>query len=141
MAAVRVVLPWSMWPIVPTLMCGLFLTNFSFAIPDPPLSPPAPSGDGRATRGGSPASRRSLGVRTPSAPVVKTLQRRPRSRCPGAARLLHDRFLDRSRCFLVVGELHGMGGAPLGHGAQGSRVPEHRTKGYLGLHHLTPMPI
>src|SRR5688572_30476048 len=31
-AAVRVVLPWSMWPIVPTLTCGLDRSNFSFAI-------------------------------------------------------------------------------------------------------------
>ncbi|MPM90836.1 hypothetical protein SDC9_137958 [bioreactor metagenome] len=31
-AAVSVVLPWSIWPIVPMLRCGLFLTNFSFAI-------------------------------------------------------------------------------------------------------------
>src|SRR5215204_3815259 len=27
MAAVRVVLPWSTWPMVPTLRCGLFLSN------------------------------------------------------------------------------------------------------------------
>src|SRR5947209_2118297 len=32
MAAVRVVLPWSMWPIVPTFTCGLLRSNFSFAI-------------------------------------------------------------------------------------------------------------
>ena len=31
MAAVSVVLPWSMWPIVPTLTCGLLRSNFSFA--------------------------------------------------------------------------------------------------------------
>ena len=30
-AAVSVVLPWSMWPIVPTLTCGLSRSNFSFA--------------------------------------------------------------------------------------------------------------
>ena len=35
-AAVRVVLPWSMWPIVPTLRCGLLLSNFSLAIPSFP---------------------------------------------------------------------------------------------------------
>src|SRR6478672_9700722 len=34
MAAVSVVLPWSMWPIVPTLTCGLSRSNFSFAICD-----------------------------------------------------------------------------------------------------------
>jgi len=33
-AAVNVVLPWSTWPIVPILTCGLVLSNFSFAILD-----------------------------------------------------------------------------------------------------------
>src|SRR5437588_12599730 len=32
MAAVRVVLPWSMWPIVPMLRCGLVRWNFSFGM-------------------------------------------------------------------------------------------------------------
>src|SRR5450830_360413 len=32
MAAVRVVLPWSTWPIVPTLTWGLVRANFSFPI-------------------------------------------------------------------------------------------------------------
>src|SRR6476659_9155694 len=31
-AAVRLVLPWSMWPIVPILTCGLVRSNFFFAI-------------------------------------------------------------------------------------------------------------
>src|SRR5438874_3160980 len=31
-AAVRVVLPWSMWPMVPTLTWGLERSNFSLAI-------------------------------------------------------------------------------------------------------------
>src|SRR5512143_732574 len=31
-AAVRLVLPWSMWPIVPTLTCGLVRSNFFLAI-------------------------------------------------------------------------------------------------------------
>src|SRR4029078_12972331 len=31
-AAVSVVLPWSTWPIVPTLMCGLVRSHFPFAI-------------------------------------------------------------------------------------------------------------
>src|SRR4030081_516308 len=30
-AAVRVVLPWSMWPMVPMLTCGLVRWNFAFA--------------------------------------------------------------------------------------------------------------
>ena len=31
-AAVSVVLPWSMWPIVPTLTCGLVRSNFCLPI-------------------------------------------------------------------------------------------------------------
>jgi len=31
-AAVNVVLPWSTWPIVPTLQCGFVRSNFAFAI-------------------------------------------------------------------------------------------------------------
>ena len=31
-AAVRLVLPWSMWPIVPMLTCGLVRSNFFLAI-------------------------------------------------------------------------------------------------------------
>src|SRR3954465_8111232 len=31
-AAVRVVLPWSMWPMVPTFTCGLLRSNFSLAM-------------------------------------------------------------------------------------------------------------
>ena len=31
-AAVNVVLPWSTWPIVPILTCGLVLSNLAFAI-------------------------------------------------------------------------------------------------------------
>src|ERR1041385_5562156 len=34
-AAVSVVFPWSMWPIVPTLTCGLVRSNFCFAIASP----------------------------------------------------------------------------------------------------------
>ena len=37
MAAVSVVLPWSMWPMVPTLTCGLVRSNFflpmAFSVP------------------------------------------------------------------------------------------------------------
>src|SRR5438046_9222585 len=35
MAAVRVVLPWSMWPMVPTFTWGLFRSNFSLAMVAP----------------------------------------------------------------------------------------------------------
>src|SRR6185436_12259421 len=32
-AAVKLVLPWSMWPIVPMFTCGLLRSNFFLAIP------------------------------------------------------------------------------------------------------------
>ena len=32
MAAVSVVLPWSTWPMVPMLTCGLFRSNFALAM-------------------------------------------------------------------------------------------------------------
>src|SRR5512142_2824152 len=46
-AAVSVVLPWSMWPIVPTLTCGFVRSNFFLAMSD--LAPAARS------RGGEPS--------------------------------------------------------------------------------------
>ena len=36
MAAVSVVLPWSTWPMVPMLTCGLERSNFSLAMFHPP---------------------------------------------------------------------------------------------------------
>src|SRR5437762_12781473 len=38
-AAVSVVLPWSMWPMVPTLTCGLVRSNFFLAMPGCLLRP------------------------------------------------------------------------------------------------------
>src|SRR4029077_6776243 len=35
-AAVKVVLPWSMWPMVPTFTCGLDRSNFSLAMSQEP---------------------------------------------------------------------------------------------------------
>ena len=37
MAAVKVVLPWSMWPMVPMLTWGLVRLNICFAIVIPPI--------------------------------------------------------------------------------------------------------
>src|SRR4051812_4425039 len=48
-AAVRVVLPWSMWPMVPTLTCGLLRSNFSLAMSSTPSSLSAFTFAGRAT--------------------------------------------------------------------------------------------
>ena len=51
MAAVSVVLPWSMWPIVPTLICGFDRSNFFFAMWLLPLS----CGSGGRTRTADPS--------------------------------------------------------------------------------------
>src|SRR3984893_9893014 len=50
-AAVRVVLPWSTWPIVPTLTCGLVRENFSLPMMPPCFSRFYPLG-GRRLAGG-----------------------------------------------------------------------------------------
>src|SRR6058998_2782867 len=47
-AAVRVVLPWSMWPMVPTLTCGLLRSNFSLAMSSTPSSLSTSTFAGRA---------------------------------------------------------------------------------------------
>ena len=44
MAAVSVVLPWSIWPIVPTLTCGFERSNFFLAMLSLPCSRAAPLG-------------------------------------------------------------------------------------------------
>ena len=36
-AAVRVVFPWSTWPMVPTFTCGFFRSNFAFAMARVPV--------------------------------------------------------------------------------------------------------
>src|ERR1700712_3423988 len=55
MAAVRVVLPWSTWPMVPMLTCGLLRSNFAFATAGPPQDcddPPCdPSSGHQGVRG------------------------------------------------------------------------------------------
>src|SRR6266567_5121597 len=92
MAAVSVVLPWSMCPIVPTFTCGFVRSYFAFAMVAPP--PPA-------------------------------VLPRSRARCRLARDLGHDFLGDGRRHFLVAGELHRVGGAPLGHGAHLRGVAEH----------------
>src|SRR3954452_15925878 len=110
MAAVRVVLPWSMWPMVPTFTCGLSRSNFSFA-----------------TFG-------SLLYRLGCSPCGRSLRnlsnQAPRWRAglcgdglPGA--LLDDLLGDVRRDLLVGLELHRVVGPPLGVGAQVGRVAEH----------------
>src|SRR5947207_3647714 len=47
--AVRVVLPWSMWPIVPTLTCGLVRAKTSLAIVPPQVHCEQPDVSARTT--------------------------------------------------------------------------------------------
>src|SRR4051794_18765577 len=61
MAAVRVVLPWSMCPMVPTLTCGLFRAKVSFAIAPPQVQywRPGASNGLAARKGGLSLSNRN----------------------------------------------------------------------------------
>ena len=58
-AAVNVVLPWSTWPIVPTLQCGFVRSNFAFDIAPGSLdyaqmeTTPRPHPDGLLSEGWS----------------------------------------------------------------------------------------
>src|SRR5262245_51455708 len=105
-AAVNVVLPWSMCPIVPTFTCGLVRSNFCLAMSGSPCA-------GLAGRPGG------AGL---------------------AGDLRHDLLGDGPRHFLVAGELHGVGGPPLGHGANVGGVAEHLTKRHEGPDHLGAGP-
>src|SRR5438477_13158623 len=71
-AAVRVVFPWSTWPIVPTFTCGLFRSNFSFDIETPPGHFPRPVHASRVHEG----PRTRLGGRRTSHPDVGAEDRR-----------------------------------------------------------------
>src|ERR1051326_6236696 len=87
---VSVVLPWSTWPIVPTLTCGFLRSNFALAMMSPEC-------------------------------------------LVGLAALFGDDLVaDVLGDLFVVRELHAVGGASLGHGAQGRGVAEHLGQGHLG---------
>src|SRR5437868_13015656 len=83
-AAVSVVFPWSMCPIVPTFRCGLFRSNFSLAM--------------------TLLGRFLLGARAGSAVQRVRLL---------AAHPLDDLFLDARRGLVVSGELHRVRRPPL----------------------------
>src|SRR6266568_6411632 len=85
-AAVRVVLPWSTCPIVPTFTCGLLRSNFCLAM------------------------------------VIPSLLLRVRWLTLGLCDQLGGQ---RGRNFGVVGKLHRIGGAALGHAAQLGGIAEH----------------
>src|ERR1051325_9762784 len=97
-AAVSVVLPWSMCPIVPMFTCGFVRSYFALAM-------------GRSS--------------------VFLLTRAAVRRGP-AGRLGGDLFRHGRRHFLVARELHGVGGATLGHGPHVGRVAEHLSERHVG---------
>src|SRR4051794_472077 len=96
MAAVRVVLPWSTWPMVPTLTCGFFRSNFS-------LDMAYLAGLAVQFRGET-----ELGAAGSVAPAL-------------GGELVAD--VGRNRC--VVVELHAVDRAALGGAAQAGAVAEH----------------
>src|ERR1700693_585847 len=102
-AAVSVVFPWSMCPIVPTFTCGLLRSNFSFA-----MSASAPQ--------------RVL-VRTPLTGSLLP-QRLP-------CGLGDDLFSHLRRRFLVVRKMHSETSAALRAAAEVSGIPEHGGQRHL----------
>src|SRR5579883_2576363 len=109
MAAVSVVLPWSMWPIVPTLTCGFLRSNFCLAIC--PATPWSRAGPPRVRHGGRPPPSPACAASSPPAPLaVGILPPRPGpgeprrallSACPG-----DDLPRDRLGHLVVGVELH-----------------------------------
>src|SRR5262245_59549415 len=74
MAAVRVVLPWSMWPMVPTFTCGLVRANCCLAMVPPRVcwSSQGERGAGAEHRVPASAGGRFLaGPDTPAGPHVR----------------------------------------------------------------------
>src|SRR3954468_10673208 len=113
-AAVKVVLPWSMCPIVPTFTCGLDRSNFSFAIFFFPLCRP-------------PRRTLDLCFSLPSAHALGYRYCVRCADCTQARRLCHpnlssrtalvlgnDLFRDVARRFFVTREVHGVFSAALG---------------------------
>src|SRR5690606_8020930 len=109
-AAVKVVLPWSTWPMVPTFRWGLVRSNFSLDMAD--------------------ASRLThLGDRRRFARLAD--RHHPRL----AGFLQH--FLGHVRRDRGIAlELHGVGRTPLGRRAQRRRIAEHVRQRHLGTHEL-----
>src|SRR5690348_16868800 len=120
-AAVSVVLPWSMCPIVPTFTCGLFRTNFCFPIAHYLLKIPA-----RADRFST----------APLRQVSSSCYPLRRARLACASRLTLDFLGQVFRHFLVVRELHGIRGAPACHRPQVVDIAEH-----LGQRHMRPQHL
>src|SRR5260370_40285610 len=107
-AAVNVVLPWSMCPIVPMFTCGLLRSNFSFAI-----SPSAPQ----------------IKVHlTPDKTPVLLL----------APVLLDDFFGKRRRQLRIMRKVHGKRRAALRAAAQIRGVTEHLRQRNFHANHVAP---
>src|ERR1700753_579426 len=107
-AAVRVVLPWSMWPMVPMFTCGLVRSNLAFAT-------------GILLRASTRYLRR---------PALLFPHRWTTLRAGGslAAGLLHDLLRHVARNLGVAVELHGVVRPALGLAAQIAHVAEHLRK-------------
>src|SRR3712207_419489 len=110
-AAVSVVFPWSMCPIVPTFTCGLFRSNFSFATPSYSFL--------KAFAGAAPDATAPAKARTSETYSLST----GAYGLPGP--VLDDLLLDARRHLVVAVELHGVSGPTLCGRAQVGRVAEH----------------
>src|SRR5579859_1751337 len=99
MAAVSDVLPWSTWPMVPMLQCGLFRSNFAFAILSYLLS--------------------NLSADSPSEAAS------PITNVSALRQLRLDLFRDVGRNLVVVRELHRVLRPALGERAELVHVTEH----------------
>src|SRR5436305_1294072 len=124
-AAVKVVLPWSMCPIVPTFTCGLLRSNFSLAMIRSFMSSAAADSESlfvfpQRLRAGLSIFRPLRGRCTGEAPVPpKSLPSRP-------TLVLSDNLLgNMARCFFIAREVHRVFGAALGRRAHVGRVSEH----------------
>src|SRR5262249_5300741 len=97
MAAVTVVLPWSVCPIVPLFTCGLVRSNFSLA---------------------------TFQIDSSACPLQKLVSSAASLHRPAGGAGPH--FLgNRGGCFLIMREVHGEAGAALGAAAQVGGVTKH----------------
>src|SRR6266478_8342536 len=120
-AAVKVVLPWSMCPIVPTFTCGLLRSNFSLAM-SVPFSVPVFGLCYARFAGG-----------TGETPVPTQSKSLP---CWATLILGNDLFRYVARRFFVTREVHRVLGAALGRRAHVRRVSEHFGERHDGLDDL-----
>src|SRR4051794_17277913 len=123
MAAVSVVLPWSMCPMVPTLTCGLSRSNFSFA-----------------TAFSSSTFPSSVSVPAQGEPWDVYQMTLGGVRPAGA--LLDDLGGHVGRHLVVLLELHGVGRASLRHRSHVGGVAEHlRQRHQAGHRQRVPAPV